>query len=147
MRWLEQSARVYRKEPETMLPCGASTDDHPNHSFDLAEIVPSLEALEAEQLKLLAHIANNEQRIAALGATIQRLQALPGYQPHISLLDNLRMALGTFDDSLVMARAVLVAEQLSDAHTSAAGYLATLGILANTSSPDAVNDRAGNRDC
>jgi len=116
-----------------MLPCGAPADDHANHSF-------RLEALEAEQMKLLVYIANSEQRIAVLEATLGRLQSLPGYQPQFSLAENLRMALGTLNDSIVMAHAVLAAGRLSDAHASAACYLASMGIPDDDSSLETADD-------
>jgi hypothetical protein len=129
-----------------MLACGTPADDHPNTSFDRMDIVPILEELEAEQMKLYAHIANNEQRIAALEATLTRLQTLPGYQPHFSLAENLRMVLRTLKASSVMARAVLATEPLSDAQASAACYLASLGVPSDDSSPDAADECAGNTD-
>ena len=127
-----------------MLRPDIPTDDNLNRSHDLKQIAASLEELEAEQLKLLAYIANNEQRIALLEATLRQPQSLPGYQPQFSLVENLRMALGTIDDSIVMAHAVLAAERLTDAQASAAGYLASRGILFDDPSPDAADDRAEN---
>lgn len=127
-----------------MLRPDSLVDDHPKTSYDLKEIAASLEELEAEQLKLLTYIANKEQRIALLEATLRQSQSLPGYQPQFSLVDNLKMALGTIDDSIVMARAVLAAERLSDAQASAAGYLTSRGIPFDDPSPDAADDCAGN---
>jgi len=119
-------------------------DDDLDRSRALKQIAASLEELEAEQLKLLTYIANNEQRIALLEATLRQAQSLPGYQPQFSLLDNLRMALGTIDDSIVMARVVLAAKRLSDAQASAAGYLASQGIPFDDFSPDAADGCAEN---
>jgi hypothetical protein len=135
-----------RKVPQTMLRPDIPMDDDLDRSYNLKEIAASLEELEAEQLKLLAYIANNEQRIALLEATLRQPQSLPGYQPQFSLIENLRMALGTIDDSIVMARAVLAAERLADAQASAAGYLASRGIPFDTLSPDAADGRAKSTD-
>jgi hypothetical protein len=111
-----------------MLQPDIPPDDNSNRPSDLKEITSALEELEAEQLKMLVSIANNEQRIAVLEATLREPQSLPGYQPQFSLVENLRMALGTIDDSIVMAHAVLAAKHLSDAQASAIGYLASRGI-------------------
>jgi hypothetical protein len=127
-----------------MLQPDIPMDDDLDRSHALKQIAASLEELETEHLKLLAYIANNEQRIALLEATLQQSQSLPGYQPQFSLVDNLRMALGTIDDSIVMARAVLAAEQLSDAQASAAGYLASQGIPFDDPSPNAADECAEN---
>jgi hypothetical protein len=130
-----------RKELVIMLP----PDNDPNHSFDPMEMVLFLEELEAEQMKLFRHIANNEQRIAALEATLEQLQSLPGYQPQFSLVENLNMALGTLRESIEMARSVFTAERLSDAHASAACYLASQGISSDDSPVDATDNRVENR--
>jgi hypothetical protein len=127
-----------------MLPPDIPTDDNLDRSHALKQIAASLEELETEQFKLLTYIANNEQRIALLEATLQQSQSLPGYQPQFSVVDNLRMALGTIDDSIVMARAVLAAKGLADAQASAAGYLASQGIPFDDPSLDAADDRAEN---
>jgi len=121
-----------------------STDDNRDRSHTLKQIATSLEELEAEQFKLLTYMANNEQRIALLEATLGQTQSLPGYQPQFSLVENLHMALGTIDDSIVMARAVLAAERLSDAQASAAGYLASRGIPFDDPSPGAADECAEN---
>lgn len=113
-----------------MLSPNTPPDNNPNHS--LMEIVPFLEELEAEQLKILGRIVNNDQRIAALEAALGQVQ--------YSLAENLSIALGTLKESIEMARSVLAAEHLSDAHASAARYLASRGISSEDSSSVIVDE-------
>jgi hypothetical protein len=119
-------------------------DDNLDPSYNLKVIAASLEKLEAEHLKLLVYIVNNEQRIALLETTLRQAHSLPGYRPQFSLVENLTMAFGTINDSIMMARMVLAAEHLEDAHANAASYLASRGISFDDPPPNVADGRVEN---